>query len=126
MTTIATSNTCRKEFAASELVAIGQRLEEIEKPKAAEREKSGKKTKPEPCGKLPQGQETREKPTRDKVAEALGVSGPTYAKMKEVVEAASQPDAMTLNMVADEMLQKKKQQTRRTARCGRRQADASP
>lgn len=75
-------NTCREPLAPTELVALGRRLEAIEKPKAKERQKAGG-GKPG-SGKLPEP----EPPTRDKVGEAVGVSGRTYEKAKQVVEAA--------------------------------------
>lgn len=81
-------NTCRKDFAPSEMVAMGKRLEVVEKPKAEAREKAG--VRHEPSGNLPQGA-TGE--TREKVAQAVGVSGRTYDKAKAVVEAAEEdPD----------------------------------
>ena len=97
MRTISASDGRCKEFAASELVAIGQRLEEMEKPKAAERQKAsqsktGEKAAAQGGAKLAPPCEKSK--TRDKVAEALGVSGETYRKMKEVVEAdGDRPDA---------------------------------
>lgn len=44
-------NTERKDFAPTEAVAVGVRLEELERPKAEERERAGV-----PCGNLPQGE----------------------------------------------------------------------
>ena len=82
-------NTCRKDFTPSEAVEIGLAIEAIERPKAEKREKSGKA----PCGNLPQGQESVSGKTRDKVGEAVGLSGRTYSKAKAVVAAAAEPDA---------------------------------
>lgn len=76
-------NTCRKDFTPSEAVAIGMVLEKLESPAAKKRREAG--------GNLPQGTETGK--TRDIVAESVGMSGRTYEKAKEVVEAASKPDA---------------------------------
>jgi hypothetical protein len=69
-------------------VAIGKAIEELEKPKAKERQKAGKsadghaggrgKRKDKPSGKLPDGLSGQ---TRDKVAEAVGMSGRTYEKL---------------------------------------------
>jgi ParB/RepB/Spo0J family partition protein len=82
-------NTCREPLTPSEMVEIGRRLEALEKPKAKERQAKagpqsgkGKKTG---SGKLP---EPVAGDTRDKVAAALGVSGKTYEKAKQVAEAA--------------------------------------
>jgi ParB family chromosome partitioning protein len=79
-------NTCRKDFTRSESVALGNRLLELERPQADERRKSGLKrgTKPR-AGKLPAREKGR---VRDKVADAVGMSGKTYEKAKQVVELA--------------------------------------
>ena len=74
-------NTCRKDFAPSEAVALGLALEAIEKPRAEEREKAGKA----PSGNLPQGPTGK---TRDIVAPAVGMSPRTYDKAKAVVAAS--------------------------------------
>jgi ParB-like chromosome segregation protein Spo0J len=87
-------NTCRKDFTPSEAVAIGKAIENLEKPKAEERQKAtrakGKDKDGTPIiggGKLPPPNGEKGK-TRDKVAEAVGMSGRTYDKAKRVVEAA--------------------------------------
>jgi ParB-like chromosome segregation protein Spo0J len=83
-------NTCRLKYKPVELVEIGRRLEEAERPAAAERQKDLGRTHGTPSGKLPEGSTGD---TRDKVAESLGVSGKTYEKAKQVVEAAeADPD----------------------------------
>jgi len=68
-------------------VALGLALEAIERPKAAQREKSGKgaggsggRGKKKPSGKLPQGLGD----TRDAVGRAVGLSGKTYERAKAV------------------------------------------
>jgi hypothetical protein len=63
---------------------MGRRLEELERPKAEEREKAGR-----PCGNFPQGSEGGK--TRDIVGEALGVSGRTYEKAKVIADEAIDP-----------------------------------
>lgn len=88
-------NTCRKPFTPSEMVAMGAKIEAIEKPKAEKRKKA---TQAKPGEKAAQGGEKFTPPkktekTRDKVAAALGTSGPTYDKAKAVVAAAAKPDA---------------------------------
>jgi ParB/RepB/Spo0J family partition protein len=88
-------NTCRKDFTPREAVAIGKAIEELEKPKAKERQSEGGKkagkgrpaTEKTGGGNLPQPNGDTGK-TRDKVAEAVGMSGRTYEKAKRVVEAA--------------------------------------
>lgn len=89
-------NTCRKDFAPSEAVALGKELEEFEKPKAEERKREHGKTAPgkpkNTGGKLPPVLNAEKNndsgKTRDKVAEAVGMSGRTYEKAKAVVKAA--------------------------------------
>src|SRR4051794_28265559 len=56
-------NTCREPMTPAEVVDLGRRIEELEKPKAAARMKAGRKAETEPCGKLPQGETGK---TRDK------------------------------------------------------------
>ena len=77
-------NNCREDLTPTEIVEIGRAIEALEKPKAKERQGTRTDIK-EPCGKFPQGSEGK---TRDKVGAALGVSGKTYEKAKQVVEAA--------------------------------------
>lgn len=78
-------NTCRKAFTPSEGVQIGKLLEVLEKKLAEDRMKAGHNQHTEPSDKLPEPSKGN---TRDKVAEALGVSGSTYEKAKAVVKAA--------------------------------------
>ncbi len=82
-------NTCRKDVTPSAAVAIGEALEELEKPKAKGRQRAHGGTAPgkpkNTAGKMPEVSAGR---TRDKVADAVGMSGRTYQKAKEVVEAA--------------------------------------
>ena len=63
---------------------MGMMLEELEKPEAKKRQ--GTRTDiSKHRGKLPQGSIGK---TRDKAAEAVGMSGRTFEKAAEVVEAA--------------------------------------
>jgi N6-adenosine-specific RNA methylase IME4 len=73
-------NACRKDFAPSELVAIGAEVERIERERAKERKAHDGRP-----GKLPERQTGD---ARDKIAAQLGISGRTYEKAKTVVEAA--------------------------------------
>jgi site-specific DNA-methyltransferase (adenine-specific) len=90
----ADENTCRKPFAPSEAVSLGRALEGIERARASERRQS---TQAKPGegkvggGKLPPPERGK---TRDKVAEAVGMSGRTYDKAKEVVAAAEADPAL--------------------------------
>jgi N6-adenosine-specific RNA methylase IME4 len=77
-------NITHKPFTPSELVAIGEEVERIERELAKERERHGGRGKR--SGKLP---DLSKGDTRDKVAVQLGgISGRTYEKAKVVVKAA--------------------------------------
>jgi hypothetical protein len=79
-------NTCRKDFAPTEAVALGDKMEALEKPKAKERQEAGTNQHTEPSGKLPEASEAGR--ALDKVAEAVGMKRRSYEKAKAVVEAA--------------------------------------
>jgi ParB-like chromosome segregation protein Spo0J len=79
-------NTCRKNMTPSELVSLGRALEELERPKA--RERQGERTDLQPSGRAPGKLDTR-----DAVAAGLGISGSTYERAKRVVEAAEDGEA---------------------------------
>jgi N6-adenosine-specific RNA methylase IME4 len=88
-------NTCRKDFCPSEAVALGERLEALERPKAKERQaaagpKEGKGKKKIGSGKLPQAVGR----TRDVVGAAVGMSGKTYQQAKAVIQAAAENPAL--------------------------------
>jgi hypothetical protein len=88
-------NTCRKDFALSEAVAMGKALEALERPKAQERQASqagkgkegGRGNKKNPVEKLSTGNREPNRVTA-KVGAAVGVSRITYERAKAVVEAA--------------------------------------
>jgi hypothetical protein len=85
-------NICRKNFTPSEAVALGKALEELERPKAKARQAQagpaqGAGKKASGSGKFP---EPLRGQVRDRVAEAVGMSGRTYVKAKTVVAAAEQ------------------------------------
>lgn len=67
-------NTCRVNFTPTEAVELGKRLEALEKPKAEERRKATQNNDAakSSSGNLP---EQDKGDTRDKVAEAVGMSG---------------------------------------------------
>lgn len=88
-------NTCREEMKVSELVALGKRLEELEKPKASERQEDGRKR----GGEVFAGREASPPPgdkasgtTSKVVAPAVGMSIRTYERAKRVVEATQDED----------------------------------
>lgn len=74
-------NTCRKDFAPSEAVALGGKFAVMEAKAAKKR----KVRKPIRAGKLPQQKKGR---VTEKVAVAVGMKRKTYEKAKAVVEAA--------------------------------------
>jgi ParB-like chromosome segregation protein Spo0J len=77
-------NTCRKDFAPSEAVAIGGALETMESKAAKERQGRAGKAR---CGKLPQHRKGK---TRERAAAAVGMKARTYEKAKAVVRAAQE------------------------------------
>jgi ParB family chromosome partitioning protein len=81
-------NTERKEMTISELVALGRALEELEKPRAADRMLSGRKQ--EPSDHVNIGSEGS---VRDIVGAAIGLPSTSYQKARKVVEAAADLDA---------------------------------
>lgn len=89
-------NTCRKDFAPSEAVALGLALEELERPKAEERRASthlaGKNPDGSPSVRA-NGQDRSDRAnTRDVVAPAVGLAPRTYARARNVVLAVDDPD----------------------------------
>jgi ParB family chromosome partitioning protein len=93
------ATTSRNDFTPSEAVAIGQALEDREKAHAKARQNAGVHRHIGPSGQCPEGPKGQ---TRDKVAEAVGLSGKTYEKAKAVVAAAEQSPA-EFGPVAEEM-----------------------
>lgn len=84
-------NFCRKEMTPSERVALGKALEELERPKARERQAAGRMvgtSRPVPTnGTGPKYD------TRDVIAPAVGFgSSATYSRAKQLVESAEDPD----------------------------------
>lgn len=88
-------NTERKPMTPEELVALGKALEELERPRAAERRREAAVR----AGKIRQGSSdpalrSRDHKagdnglTRDKVGQAIGMSGGSYIRAKTIVEAA--------------------------------------
>lgn len=80
-------NTCRLDMTPSEKVALGRALEEVAKPEAEQRKRDGGSIGG--SGGYGQGSvKVTEPSVRDRVASAVGMSGPTYARAKAVVRAA--------------------------------------
>lgn len=95
-------NTCRKDMTMSELVALGRRIEALEKPKAEERQRLHAGTAPgRPAENTVRPGTTsvheptdREKypRTSETVGAAIGLSGRTYERAKRIVTAAESGD----------------------------------
>lgn len=93
-------NTCRKEFTPTEAVALGVELEKLEKPKAKaaqanaikERDSKGRaKSTSDKLSEVDSPTNGKHNPqTRDKVGEAVGMSGATYQRAKAVVQSGKQ------------------------------------
>ena len=93
-------NQCRKDFARSEAVALGRAIEAIEAPKAKQRQVERGGRPKNTGGKLPPVSDRGK--TRDKVGEAVGMSGRSYDKVKAVV-AAAEADPERFGPVVEEM-----------------------
>ena len=78
-------NTCRLDMTISEKVSLGMALEELERPRAKERQGTRndlvKHSDNVPECSLP--------PVREQVGAAVGMSGTTYQRAKAVIEAAA-------------------------------------
>jgi N6-adenosine-specific RNA methylase IME4 len=77
-------NVCRKDFIPTEIFALGQSVESLERQAAKQRQ--GTRTDKHP-GKLP---ESSKADTRDIVGRMGGVSGKTYEKIKAVVQSGDE------------------------------------
>jgi len=92
-------NTCRKDMTPSELVELGKALEELERPKARERQSPGTNQYTEEVAA--RGSRDQSGYTRNIVGGALGMSGITYERAKRVVEATQHLDP-AIRAVAEE------------------------
>jgi len=77
-------NICRKDFTPSEAYAIGQALEPVERAAAKERQREHGNTAP---GQISNTPENFTGVSLDRVAQAVGMSRPTYEKIGAVVES---------------------------------------
>ena len=91
-------NICRKDFAPSEAYAIGQLLEPIERAEAEER-RSTLNNAETAEGNFPQAKKGK---TADKVGAAVGMSGKTYSKVKDVMLYAAEMNMPELVTLMDE------------------------
>lgn len=82
-------NTCRMDMKTSEYVALGRKLEEIERPKARARERAGVKV--EPSGKIPKGS------TKERIGKALGVSGSAYTLVNAKLSCGHQASQLIIS-----------------------------
>lgn len=80
-------NTCRLDMTASEKVALGKRLEELERPKAEARKITGLKRGAESRG-VNLTSPIKRGETAELVSKAVGMSKNTFNRAKQVVEAA--------------------------------------
>src|SRR3990167_10998830 len=79
-------NTCRKDFTRSEAVEMARRIEALERPGAADREKAGVKL--EPSENFSEGS-AGARETKVKAARAVGMSRPTYERAGAIIDAAA-------------------------------------
>lgn len=97
-------NECRLDFKPSEATALGMKLEPRLREEAKERQKQHGGTAPgkkkNTSGTVPEVKNKRE--TREKVGNAVGMSGRTYQRTKTVVQAAAD-DPETFGQIAEEM-----------------------
>ncbi|MFV8136481.1 ParB/RepB/Spo0J family partition protein [Mycolicibacterium conceptionense] len=103
-------NTCRKDFTASELVAIGRRLEELERPKAQERKAQGRRNGAnarwgdgDASGSTEPQASIGKKKTDQVIGEALGVSPSTYKRAKTVVNATEDADLAVADVAREQL-----------------------
>jgi ParB family chromosome partitioning protein len=81
------ANVCRLDFLPSEKFRLGQKLEELERAAARARQAEGGRSKA--CGNYPEAGRTR-----DKVAQALGMSPTSYRKIVYVHRQAESNPAL--------------------------------
>ncbi len=84
-------NTARKPMLPSEATALGMAIEEMEKPAAAERRASTLRQGSTSPVVFP-GTQREGQRSRDIAAEAVGMSGPSFTRMKTIITAAENED----------------------------------
>jgi ParB-like chromosome segregation protein Spo0J len=86
-------NECRKEMTPSEKVSLGRALEELERPKARERQAHGETAPGRNASVRPNESDRRDAfDVREVVAPAVGMSTASYSRAKQIVTAAEQGD----------------------------------
>lgn len=93
-------NTCRKDMTPGELYALGKAIEELERPKARERQGGSGRFGEDGSGSTEPKPQTN--PTAKAVGAGLGVSAPTWKRLKHVGEKAEAGDPAA-SQVLDEM-----------------------
>lgn len=97
-------NSCRKDFTASEMVALGRQLEELERPKQDEARLAGNRRGAEITNFGQSPVELRPAASTDKiVGKALGVSGSTYKRAKLVDKATNDSDPAVAEVAREQM-----------------------
>lgn len=82
-------NTCRKPMTASELIALGRQIEALEKPRATQRQAEAGRSHGRGIASVPANESYLERhDSREKAAEAVGLSTATYSRIKQVANAA--------------------------------------
>lgn len=87
-------NTCRKDMTASELIELGKVIQEMERPKAEQRKAENRIAGRAPDGTFavadrPNGNGHEKFDSREKAAEAVGMSTAMYSRLKQVHDAAN-------------------------------------
>lgn len=109
-------NTCRQNMTPTELAALGLALEELERPDARRRQSEGGRIGGKGGKQASENFTEASGPTgntRDIVASALGVSGPTYDRAKAVLLASEDE---TLSEDVRERVQEIKEEMDRTGK----------
>lgn len=91
-------NECRKPMTTTELVAMGSRIEDLERPKAQARQ--GARTDLTSGSTDPEVEYAK---TNDVVAEALGISPSTYKRAKTVVNATEDADPAVADVAREQL-----------------------
>lgn len=87
-------NTCRKDMTASELIALGRQIEALEKPvgtariREAQVARWGSESNFVPANEVTDGTLPARHDSREKAAEAVGLSTATYSRIKQVANEA--------------------------------------
>lgn len=95
-------NTCRKPMTASELYALGKALEDLERPKAADRQRAALKQGDEfPSGSTEPNGPNHGNPTARAVGDGIGVSQAQWKRLKHIGDRASRGDQEAKEVMRD-------------------------